>query len=42
LQEEDLEGFIALLDDGYRMQNSDEDDDTQVVKEIKWDDLCKT
>jgi len=41
IQQEDLEGFIAMLDDGYRMQNSDEEDDTQVVKEIKWDDFVK-
>jgi transcription-repair coupling factor (superfamily II helicase) len=41
IQQEDLEGFIAMLDDGYRMQNSDEDDDTQVVKKIKWDDFVK-
>jgi len=38
-QETDLQGFLNLLDDGYRMQNSDEDDETSVLKEVKWDDF---
>ncbi|HRH47808.1 MAG TPA: transcription-repair coupling factor [Panacibacter sp.] len=39
VQEEDLEGFLGMLDDGFRMQNSEEDDDTQVVKNVRRDDF---
>ncbi|HRI19873.1 MAG TPA: transcription-repair coupling factor, partial [Panacibacter sp.] len=39
VQEEDLEGFLGMLDDGFRMQNSEEDDDTQVLKNINRDDF---
>ena len=41
VQEEDLQAFMAILDSGYRMQNSDEEDDTKILKEIKWDDFAK-
>ena len=40
-QEEDLAGFINILDSGYRMQNSDDEDDTKVVKEVNWNDFVK-
>ena len=40
-QEEDLTGFINILDSGYPMQNSDEEDDSKVVKEITWNDFVK-
>ena len=40
VQEEDLEGFLGMLDDGFRMQNSEEDDDTQVVKNVRRDDFA--
>ncbi len=38
-QESDLNGFIAMLDDGYRMQQNEEEDDTKIVKEVKRDDF---
>jgi transcription-repair coupling factor (superfamily II helicase) len=41
-QEEDLEGFISLLDNGYRMQNSDDEDDTKILKEVKKEDFVKS
>ncbi|WP_317170325.1 transcription-repair coupling factor [Limnovirga soli] len=41
VQEEDLEGFMALLADGFKMQQADEDEDTRIVKEVKWDDFVK-
>ncbi len=40
-QEEDLHGFISLLDTGFRMHNSDEEDGTKIVKEITWNDFVK-
>jgi len=40
-QEEDLQGFISLLDTGFRMHNSDEEDGTKIVKEITWNDFVK-
>ncbi len=33
-QYEDLEGFVSLLDSGYRMQNSDDEDDTRVMQDV--------
>ncbi len=38
-QEEDLEGFLAMLKDGLTMQGSDDDDDNKVVKEVSADDF---
>lgn len=40
-QEEDLTSFMAILDSGYRMQKSEEEDDTKTLKEVKWDDFAK-
>ncbi|MES2372442.1 MAG: transcription-repair coupling factor [Bacteroidota bacterium] len=33
-QEEDMLGFVGMLDSGYRMQNSDDEDDTKILKEV--------
>ena len=41
VQEEDLEGFLAMLDEGYAMQQTDDEDDIKIVKEVKWDDFVK-
>lgn len=41
VQEEDLEGFLAMLEDGYAMQQTDDEDDIKIVKEVKWDDFVK-
>jgi transcription-repair coupling factor (superfamily II helicase) len=38
-QEEELDGFMGLVEDGYRMNNSDEEDDTRVVKTVTKDDF---
>ncbi len=38
-QNEDLEGFLAMLKDGLTMQGSDDDDDNKVVKEVSADDF---
>ena len=40
-QEDDLTGFINLLDSGYRMQNSDDEDDSKIMKEVTWNDFVK-
>lgn len=36
---EDLDGFMGLVEDGYRMNNSDEEDDTRVVKLVTKEDF---
>ena len=33
-QQEELEGFIGLLHDGFRMNNSEDVDETKIVKEV--------
>ena len=38
-QYEDLEGFVSLLDSGYRMQNSDDEDDTRVMQDVTLQDF---
>ncbi len=40
-QEDDLHGFINMLDSGFRMHNNEEDDETRIVKEVSWDDFVK-
>jgi transcription-repair coupling factor (superfamily II helicase) len=39
LQQEDLDGFLSLLNDGYRMQANEEEDDTKILKEVKKEDF---
>lgn len=41
-QEEDLNGFMSLLDDGYRMQNDEEEDETKILKEVKKADFVSS
>lgn len=41
-QEEDLKGFMSLLDDGYRMQNDEEEDETKILKEVKAEDFVSS
>ncbi len=41
-QEEDMEGFLALMGKGFGMQGNEEDDDSKVLKEISWNDFVKT
>ncbi len=38
-QEEELDGFMGLVEDGYRMNNSDEEDDSRVVKTVTKEDF---
>ncbi len=38
-QQDDLTGFMGMLDSGYRMQNSDDEDDTRILKEVKQEDF---
>ncbi len=38
-QEEELDGFMGLVEDGYRMNNSDEEDDTRIVKTVTKEDF---
>lgn len=38
-QQEELEGFMGLLQDGFRMNNSDDEDDTKIVKEVTQQDF---
>jgi transcription-repair coupling factor (superfamily II helicase) len=40
-QEEDLEGFLSLLENGYDKQLAEEDDETRILKEISWNDFEK-
>lgn len=40
-QEDDLQGFISMIDSGFRMHNSDDEDDTQIVKKVSWNDFVK-
>jgi transcription-repair coupling factor (superfamily II helicase) len=40
-QEDDLQGFIGMIDSGFRMHNSDEEDDTKIVKNVSWNDFVK-
>ncbi len=40
-QEDDLQGFIGMIDSGFRMNNTDEDDDTKIVKNVTWNDFVK-
>ncbi len=39
-QQDDLAGFINMLESGYNMQG-EEEDDSKVLKEVKWDDFAK-
>jgi len=41
-QEEDLSGFINILDSAYGKQNSEEEDDSKVLKEVSWNDFVKS
>jgi len=41
-QEADMQGFRALLDTGFRMQNNEEEDDTRILKEVKEADFIKS
>ena len=41
-QQEDLEGYISLLGSGFRMQNSDDEDDSKILKEVKQEDFIKS
>src|SRR3954452_11043771 len=41
VQEEDLEGFLELLNEGHIIQNTEEDDITKIVKEVGWNDFEK-
>ena len=38
-QEEELDGFMGLVEDGYRMNNSDEEDDSRIVKIVTKEDF---
>ncbi len=40
-QEDDLQGFIGMMDSGFRMHNTDEEDDSKIVKNISWNDFVK-
>ena len=40
VQEEDLEGFLALQKDGH-FQNNKEDEETHILKDIQWPDFIK-
>jgi transcription-repair coupling factor (superfamily II helicase) len=40
-QEEDLEGFLSLLKDGFGMQAADEEDAGRILKDISWSDFVK-
>ena len=37
--EEELDGFMGLVEDGYRMNNSDDEDDSRVVKTVTKEDF---
>jgi transcription-repair coupling factor (superfamily II helicase) len=41
VQDEDLQGFISLMDKGYGMQNDDEDN-TKILREIKIEDFINS
>jgi transcription-repair coupling factor (superfamily II helicase) len=41
-QEADMQGFRALLDTGFRMQNNEEEDDTRILKEVKEADFVQS
>lgn len=41
-QEEDLQGFMGMIDNGYRMQNSDDGDDTKILKEVNKNDFVSS
>lgn len=38
-QEEDLQQFMGMLSSGYKMQGSDDEDNTRVLKEVKPEDF---
>jgi len=38
-QQEELDGFMGMLQDGFRMNNSDDEDDTKIVKEVTQEDF---
>lgn len=38
-QEEDLSGFIAMLQDGYKMQMPDDEDQAKVLKDVRPEDF---
>lgn len=40
-QEEDLEGFLELLNEGHIIQTNEEDDETKIVKEVSWNDFVR-
>ena len=39
-QQDDLGGFISMFESGYNMQG-EEEDDSKVLKDVKWDDFVK-
>jgi transcription-repair coupling factor (superfamily II helicase) len=41
-QEDDLQGFISILDSGYRMKNTDDEDDTKILKEVTKEDFVSS
>jgi transcription-repair coupling factor (superfamily II helicase) len=41
-QEEDMLGFISIHDSGLRTQNSDDEDDTKILKEVKKEDFVNS
>jgi transcription-repair coupling factor (superfamily II helicase) len=41
-QEEDMQGFVGILDSGFRMQNSDDEDDTKILKEVNKNDFVNS
>lgn len=38
-QEEDLDGFLGLVENGYRMNQNDEEDDTRIIKTVTKEDF---
>lgn len=40
-QEEDLEGFLSMIADGFRMNNNEEEDDTKVLKTVSKEDFVE-
>lgn len=41
-QAEDLQGFMEMVNAGYKMQGGDEEDDTKILKEIKPQDFVNS
>ncbi|OYZ51498.1 MAG: transcription-repair coupling factor [Bacteroidetes bacterium 24-39-8] len=40
-QEEDLDGFLSMIADGFRMNNNEEEDDTKVLKTVSKEDFVQ-